>query len=135
MKICLMSVNNIRHLPDIIFFELFIRKRKDMLEKIKDIIVKLVEKHGYDKVLHFIFGGEICACLTMLLFALFRLFLPIYGAMLVGYILSLVCVYGLAYFKEAKIDSEFSWDDLNYSVMGCMPVGIVVGITILLFLI
>ena len=106
-----------------------------MLEKIKDIIVKLVEKHGYDKVLHFIFGGEICACLTMLLFALFRLFLPIYGAMLVAYILSLVCVYGLAYFKESKIDSEFSWDDLNFSVMGCMPVGIVVGITILLFLI
>ena len=135
MRICLMSVHNIRHLPDIIFFELFIRKRKDMLEKIKDIIVKLVEKHGYDKVLHFIFGGEICACLTMLLFALFRLFLPIYGAMLVAYILSLVCVYGLAYFKESKIDSEFSWDDLNFSVMGCMPVGIVVGITILLFLI
>ena len=130
-----MSVHNIRHLPDIIFFKLFIRKRKDMLEKIKDIIVKLVEKHGYDKVLHFIFGGEICACLTMLLFALFRLFLPIYGAMLVAYILSLVCVYGLAYFKESKIDSEFSWDDLNFSVMGCMPVGIVVGITILLFLI
>ena len=88
MRICLMSVDDIRHLPDIIFFELFIRKRKDMLEKIKDIIVKLVEKHGYDKVLHFIFGGEICACLTMLLFALFRLFLPIYGAMLVAYILS-----------------------------------------------
>lgn len=106
-----------------------------MLEKIKDIIVKLVEKYGYDKVLHFSFGGEICACLTMLLFALFALFVPLSGAVLVSYILSVVCVYGLAHFKESKIDSTISWNDLKFSLIGCIPVGFVAAIVSLLFLI
>lgn len=96
---------------------------------------KVVNKYGYDKLLHFSFGGEICACLTMILFALFALFIPASGAMFISYVLSVIAVYGISYYKEAKIDAEFSWADINFSVLGCVPIGVIVVIVALLLLI
>lgn len=106
-----------------------------MFEKLKTSFEKLVEKYGYDKFLHLFLGGEICACLTIILFSLFAIFVPLSGSLIVAFILSSVALYGLAYYKEAKIDSEISWSDLNFSMLGCVPVGVVVAVAALLLLI
>lgn len=103
------------------------RKPKIMFEKV-------VEKFGYDKMLHFAFGGEICAGLTMILFALFALCCPPAGALIVSYILSMVAVYGISYYKEEKIDKEFSWPDINAALTGCLAFGAVILAAALLML-
>lgn len=91
---------------------------------------ELITKIGVDKLLHFSIGGLITALFTIV------------ATLQEGYVdtsiiafpfIGLIPVAMFSWFKEAVIDSEFSWMDILASVLGAVPVFIATALGVLLY--
>lgn len=91
---------------------------------------ELITKIGVDKLLHFSIGGLITALFTIV------------ATLQEGYVdasiiafpfIGLIPVAMFSWFKEAVIDSEFSWMDILASVLGAVPVFIATALGVLFY--
>lgn len=91
---------------------------------------ELTTKIGVDKLLHFSIGGLITALFTIV------------ATLQEGYVdtsiiafpfIGLIPVAMFSWFKEAVIDSEFSWMDILASVSGAVPVFIATALGVLFY--
>lgn len=91
---------------------------------------ELITKIGVDKLLYFSIGGLITALFTIV------------ATLQEGYVdtsiiafpfIGLIPVAMFSWFKEAVIDSEFSWMDILASVLGAVPVFIATALGVLFY--
>lgn len=91
---------------------------------------ELITKISVDKLLHFSIGGLITALFTIV------------ATLQEGYVdtsiiafpfIGLIPVAMFSWFKEAVIDSEFSWMDILASVLGAVPVFIATALGVLFY--
>lgn len=89
----------------------------------------LISKIGNDKVLHFLGGGFLCSLITFVVILqeqdlgnLNKILSVFIGTIFVAF---------LSFVKEIMLDEKPDWKDILASVLGCIPVFIVVGIGIL----
>lgn len=66
----------------------------------------LINKYGYDKLLHFTLGGWITAISGVL-----------FGW--IGAIITVVLISALSVYKELKLDTNPDWKDFYYALYGC----------------
>lgn len=87
-----------------------------------------LNKIGIDKALHFFVGFFICTCMTMVMIlqegdvSPIIIATPIGGTVLTGI---------LAWAKEMSFDDTFDKKDIIASLLGCIPVYILVAIGVL----
>ena len=92
------------------------------------LVDNFLNKVGVDKVLHFFVGFFICTCVTMVMLlqegtvAPVAIATPVGGTVLTGI---------LSWAKEMGFDDKFEWKDILASLLGCIPVYILVAIGVL----
>lgn len=94
---------------------------------------ELIEKIGLDKLAHLGIGGLICALITFVIILQDIDMLQggnMWRALLVPFIGTIVVMF-LELFKEAFIDSEFSWKDVLFTFAGCLLVFVAVAVGLL----
>lgn len=83
------------------------------------LVNKFIVKVGNDKVLHFLLGGLISACLTIMAILSEQMINP---SMMVFPLIGVVFVWIISIFKEAVLDGEFSWADIFAGTIGASTV-------------
>lgn len=94
-----------------------------------EIINKIINKFGNDKVLHFLTGGLICSFITFVVILQEQnlSYIDKIASVLTG----TIDVFVLSFIKEVIIDTDFNWKDILASIIGCVPIFIAVCIGVL----
>lgn len=89
------------------------------------IATNLIERHGVDKVLHFLVGAFLVALASIVGIVFFG-----FTGFLVATFVMIPFIYGISYYKEKRLDDHFDALDIKAAMLGT---GIMVIANVTLF--